>query len=271
MSILSDNEIKSRCIRPIFVASRKTEQNDTEYAMFHSVTKDEVEKQIFLFNRSLFGVGNIDELLLQYPDDQKPTVIETFADKFYTVREIPEDEDISDKWKPMIYPFVENSVREDNEKKIISYGLSSYGYDVRLQNKFKIFTNINSAIIDPLNFDETTHVDHEGEYCIIPPNSYILGVTVEKFNIPRDVMVVCVGKSTYARCGAIINVTPIEPEFNSYIVIEISNSTNLPLKVYANQGIAQFLFFQGNQPCEVSYLDRNGKYLNQEGIQTAIV
>lgn len=173
--------------------------------------------------------------------------------------------------KLMIVPFINKQVKEADGKKIISYGLSSYGYDVRLSNKFKIFTNINSTTIDPLNFDEKTCIDFEGDVCIIPPNSYILGVTVEKFNIPRDVMVLCVGKSTYARCGAIVNVTPIEPGFDSSIVIEISNSTNLPLKIYANQGIAQFLFFKGDVPCEISYLDKKGKYLNQIGIQTAIV
>lgn len=189
--------------------------------------------------------------------------------------------------RPMIEPFVDGQVRsiriptgrgpddghqihaEFEEKKIVSYGLSSYGYDVRLGNKFKIFTNINNGVIDPLAMDEKCYIDYEGECCIIPPNSYVLGHTVEYFRIPRDIMVICVGKSTYARAGAIINVTPIEPEFEGQVVIEISNATNLPLKVHANQGIAQFLFLKGDVPCEVSYADRDGKYQGQTGVVTA--
>ncbi len=162
-------------------------------------------------------------------------------------------------------PILELQVRE----KIVSYGTSSFGYDVRLANEFKIFTNINSTMIDPLNFDHASCVDHVGDFCIIPPNSYILGRTVEVFKIPRDVMVICLGKSTYARCGAIVNVTPIEAGFEGNVVIEISNATSLPLKVYANQGIAQFLFFQSDEECETSYADRDGKYQNQTGITTA--
>lgn len=190
-------------------------------------------------------------------------------------------------FRPMIEPFVDHQVRsiriptdrgfddghqthaEFEEKKIVSYGLSSYGYDVRLGNKFKIFTNINNGVIDPLAMDEKCYIDYEGECCIIPPNSYVLGHTVEYFRIPRDIMVICVGKSTYARAGAIINVTPIEPEFEGQVVIEISNATNLPLKVHANQGIAQFLFLKGDVPCEVSYADRDGKYQGQTGVVTA--
>ena len=155
-------------------------------------------------------------------------------------------------------------------ERIISYGLSSFGYDVRLSDEFKIFTNTNATLIDPLDFDRKTYVEHKGEFCIIPPHSYALGSTIETFNIPRDIMVICVGKSTYARCGAIVNTTPIEPGFKGNVVIEIFNATSLPLKVYANQGIAQFLFFKGND-CAVSYADRKGKYMNQTGVQTALI
>ena len=166
--------------------------------------------------------------------------------------------------------YVPTLVRESDGKKIISYGLSSYGYDVRLSTKFKIFNNINHGIIDPIEFNESLCVDHEGEYCIIPPNSYILGVTIEKFKIPDDIIAICVGKSSYARCGAIVNVTPIEPGFEGEIVIEIANSTPLPIKVYANMGIAQFIFFRGPK-CQVNYRDRKGKYQGQTGITTSKV
>ena len=161
------------------------------------------------------------------------------------------------------------------KQKVLSWGLSSYGYDVRLDNEFKIFTNrnsyVNNLIIDPLNFDDKCCVDHKGPYCIIPPNSYILGKTKEYFKIPRNVSVICVGKSTYARVGAIVNVTPIEAGFEGNIVIEISNATSLPLKVYAEMGISQFIFFQGDVPCEVSYADRGGKYQGQTTVQTALI
>lgn len=171
--------------------------------------------------------------------------------------------------EPMISPFVPNAVREEDGKKIISYGLSGYGYDVRLANTFKIFSNLKNSLIDPLNPDDNCYHDHEGDYCIIPPNSYALGHTIETFDIPKDVMVVCVGKSTYARLGAIVNVTPIEPGFKGSVVIEVSNSTNLPLKIYANMGISQFLFFRGDRECLVSYADKLGKYMNQKGLTTA--
>lgn len=170
---------------------------------------------------------------------------------------------------PMITPFVSEQVREADEQKIVSYGLASYGYDVRLADEFKIFTNVRNAIIDPLNPDPDCFIEHRGDHCIIPPNSYILGHTIETFDIPRDVMVVAVGKSTYARLAAIVNVTPIEPEFKGQVVIEIANCSPLPLKVYAGQGIAQFLFFKGNRPCDVSYADKGGKYQNQTGLTLA--
>ena len=162
----------------------------------------------------------------------------------------------------MIDPFVEAQKRDG----MISYGLSSYGYDVRVADEFKIFTNVDSAIVDPKNFDDRCLVDRTTDCCIIPPNSFALARTVERFRIPRDVLVVCVGKSTYARCGIIVNVTPLEPEWEGYITLEFSNTTTLPAKLYANEGAAQLLFLRGDVPCEVSYADRKGKYMDQSGV-----
>jgi len=162
----------------------------------------------------------------------------------------------------MINPFVEDQVRED----IISYGLSSYGYDVRIANEFKIFTNLNSTIVDPKNFDPKSFVDFTGDMCIIPPNSFALGRTVEYFKIPRNVMTLCVGKSTYARCGIITNVTPLEPGWQGHVTLEISNTTPLPAKIYAGEGIAQILFFESDEQCETSYADKKGKYQSQTGV-----
>ena len=162
----------------------------------------------------------------------------------------------------MIEPFVENQVRQG----VISYGLSSYGYDIRVANEFKIFTNVFSVTVDPKQFDPKSMIDFNGDVCIIPPNSFALARTVEYFRIPRDTLTICVGKSTYARCGIIVNVTPFEPEWEGYVTLEISNTTPLPAKIYANEGIAQVLFFQGDEICEVSYADRKGKYQNQQGI-----
>lgn len=165
----------------------------------------------------------------------------------------------------MIEPFVEAQKREG----VISYGLSSYGYDARVAPEFKIFTNVDNAVVDPKKFDETSFVDRETDVCVIPPNSFVLARTVEYFRIPRDVLVVCLGKSTYARCGLIVNVTPLEPEWEGHVTLEISNTTPLPAKVYANEGLCQFLFFQGASPCEVSYADRAGKYMKQRGVTLA--
>ena len=162
----------------------------------------------------------------------------------------------------MIKPFVENQVRDG----VISYGLSSYGYDIRVANEFKIFTNINSVLVDPKMFDARSMIDFKGEVCIIPPNSFALARTVEYFRIPRSILTICVGKSTYARCGIIVNVTPFEPEWEGCATLEISNTTPLPAKIYANEGIAQVLFFDGDEVCEVSYADRKGKYQNQQTI-----
>jgi dCTP deaminase len=176
---------------------------------------------------------------------------------------------LSDKWirdaaqnHGMIEPFVENQKREG----LISYGLSSYGYDARCSPEFKIFTNVNNAIVDPKDFSPNSFVDRETDVCIIPPNSFALARTVEYFRIPRDVLVICLGKSTYARCGIIVNVTPLEPEWEGHVTLEFSNTTPLPAKIYANEGVCQFLFFKGDQPCEVSYKDRAGKYMKQTGV-----
>jgi len=175
----------------------------------------------------------------------------------------------ADKWikkmaleHGMIDPFEDRQVRAG----VISYGLSSYGYDIRVADEFKVFTNINSTVVDPKNFDNRSFVDVKAEVCIIPPNSFALAKTVEYFRIPRDVLTVCVGKSTYARCGLIVNVTPFEPEWEGYVTLEISNTTPLPAKVYANEGISQVLFFQSDEMCEVSYADKQGKYQRQQGL-----
>jgi len=162
----------------------------------------------------------------------------------------------------MIEPFESSQVREG----VISYGVSSYGYDIRVADEFKIFTNVYSAIVDPKSFDPRSMVDFTGDVCIIPPNSFALARTVEYFRIPRSVLTICVGKSTYARCGIIVNVTPFEPEWQGYVTLEISNTTPLPAKIYANEGIAQVLFFESDSECEVSYADKKGKYQRQQSI-----
>ena len=162
----------------------------------------------------------------------------------------------------IIEPFVDEQMRDG----VVSYGLSSYGYDIRVADEFKVFTNINSTVVDPKNFDARSFVDLKTDICIIPPNSFALAKTVEYFRIPRDVLTVCVGKSTYARCGLIVNVTPFEPEWEGFVTLEISNTTPLPARVYANEGIAQVLFFQSDETCEVSYADKKGKYQKQQGL-----
>ena len=179
----------------------------------------------------------------------------------------------SDKWirrmaaeQRMIEPFEPGQVKEANGQRIVSYGTSSYGYDIRCSNEFKIFTNINSTIVDPKAFDQKNFVDYRGDVCIIPPNSFALARTVEFFRIPRSVLTICLGKSTYARCGIIVNVTPLEPEWEGHVTLEFSNTTPLPARIYANEGACQFLFLQGNEPCEVSYRDKAGKYQGQRGV-----
>ena len=180
----------------------------------------------------------------------------------------------ADKWirrmsesSNMIEPFEAGQVRVDkNNERIVSYGTSSYGYDVRCASEFKIFTNINHAIVDPKAFDTNSFVDLQSDTCIIPPNSFALARTIEYFRIPRNVLTVCLGKSTYARCGIIVNVTPLEPEWEGHVTLEFSNTTPLPAKIYANEGVAQMLFFESDEICETSYADRGGKYQGQKGV-----
>jgi len=181
---------------------------------------------------------------------------------------------MSDRWikematkHKLIDPFVDHQVKEGN----ISYGLSSNGYDIRIADEYKIFTNSLSTTVDPKKFDEDSFIDYRGDMCIIPPNSFVLAKSVEHFIIPRNILSICVGKSTYARCGIIVNVTPLEPGWRGYLTIEISNTSPLPAKIYSNEGIAQLLFFKSNELCKVSYADRKGKYQDQKGILTARV
>ena len=176
---------------------------------------------------------------------------------------------LSDRWikkmaieKDMIKPFIDKQISNNN----ISYGLSSFGYDARVSNEFKIFTDVDSAVVDPKNFKQNSFVSRNGPECIIPPNSFALASTVEYFKIPKDILVICLGKSTYARCGIIVNVTPLEPEWEGHVTLEFSNTTPLPAKIYANEGACQFLFYKGEAPPEVSYKDRQGKYMKQTGV-----
>jgi dCTP deaminase len=178
----------------------------------------------------------------------------------------------SDKWirrmaaQGMIEPFEAGQVKEAGGQRIVSYGTSSYGYDIRCSSEFKIFTNINSTIVDPKAFDEKNFVDFRGDVCIIPPNSFALARTVEFFRIPRNVLTICLGKSTYARCGIIVNVTPLEPEWEGHVTLEFSNTTPLPARIYANEGVAQVIFLESDEVCETSYRDRGGKYQGQKGV-----
>jgi dCTP deaminase len=179
----------------------------------------------------------------------------------------------SDRWirrmaasHGMIEPFEAGQVRQVEGARVISFGTSSYGYDVRCAPEFKVFTNINSAVVDPKAFDESSFVDMKGSICIVPPNSFALARTVEYFRIPRNVLTICLGKSTYARCGIIVNVTPLEPEWEGHVTLEFSNTTTLPAKIYANEGVAQMIFFESDEVCETSYADRGGKYQGQRGV-----
>ena len=179
----------------------------------------------------------------------------------------------SDKWirrmaaeQRMIEPFEPGQVKEINGKRIVSYGTSSYGYDIRCSNEFKVFTNINATIVDPKIFDEKSFVDIRADECIIPPNSFALARTIEYFRIPRSVLTICLGKSTYARCGIIVNVTPLEPEWEGHVTLEFSNTTPLPARIYANEGVAQVIFIESDEVCETSYRDRGGKYQGQKGV-----
>ena len=178
----------------------------------------------------------------------------------------------SDKWirkmslnEEMISPFVDNQIR----KGTISYGLSSYGYDIRVSDEYKVFTNVNNSMVDPKKFDEKSFIDYKGDICIVPPNSFALARSIEYFKIPRNILTICLGKSTYARCGIIVNVTPFEPEWEGHVTLEISNTTPLPAKIYSNEGLCQVLFFESDEVCEKSYKDKKGKYQNQRGITLA--
>jgi len=179
----------------------------------------------------------------------------------------------SDKWirrmareYGMIEPFEPDQIRRKDDQRIVSYGTSSYGYDIRCSDAFKLFTNINSTIVDPKNFDSNSFIDVKSDICIIPPNSFALARPVEYFRIPRNVLTICLGKSTYARCGIIVNVTPFEPEWEGFVTLEFSNTTPLPAKIYANEGVAQVIFFESDEVCETSYKDRGGKYQGQHGV-----
>lgn len=264
-SIKSDRWIRSKCVPPTHVF-----KGDGEYFFMSPLTKEHA------------------------------TLMEYRAEKCGGEFRVPTDAELSTWDAQMIEPFVGHQVRSNlpystyNEylehnrgkkyegtamlmaerdfeahmerNKIISYGLSSYGYDVRCADEFKVFTNINSTIVDPKNFDPQCFVDVKSDVCIIPPNSFALARTVEYMRIPRDVLTICLGKSTYARCGIIVNVTPLEPEWEGHVTLEFSNTTNLPAKIYANEGVAQFLFFQSDDVCETSYKDRGGKYQGQTGV-----
>lgn len=260
MSIMSDHWIRNQCLPPTHVVEKP--HGVIEYA------SEPFSPNVAAWHRSTELLKNLNSFGMNLTND--PSGVGTDVTQWCpAVRPITEVEKAN--WKPMIAPFIDGQVRQVDEQKIVSYGLSSYGYDVRLANKFKIFTNIHSGVIDPLNMDDNCYVDFEGDTVIIPPNSYVLGYTVEYFNIPRNVLVVCVGKSTLARAGCTLNVTPIEPMFQGTVVIELANTTTLPMKIHANQGVGQFLFFQSDEPCKTSYADRGGKYQGQTGIVTARV
>jgi dCTP deaminase len=258
MSVLSDKEIRARCEVP-----------ETYF--------DQASYDALIIHQDATGWP----LMAMAADDLRKSI------RHACTRLITDEE--RKAFKPMIEPFAPRLVNQiadgitkpmgsnadgslnmvtvpTNVRKIISYGTSSYGYDVRCAREFKIFTNINSTVIDPKAFDERNFVDFRGDVCIIPPNSFALARTVEYFRIPRDILTVCLGKSTYARCGIVVNVTPLEPEWEGHVTLEFSNTTPLPAKIYANEGVAQMLFFHANDPCETSYKDRGGKYQGQTGV-----
>lgn len=248
MSILSDKQIKARCIAPTHAVTRISKMRGAwiEHAREDIIaTEDEIA--------TMLARTEIHPAVTRYSAERQAA------------------------FKPMIEPYVDKQVRSktinvgttyENEVKVTSYGTSSYGYDVRCANEFKIFTNVNSAIVDPKNFDDKVFLDVKADHILIPPNSFALARTVEYFRIPRDILVVCLGKSTYARCGIIVNVTPLEPEWEGHITLEFSNTTPLPAKIYADEGVAQLLFLKGDDICEQSYKDKGGKYQAQTGVVT---
>lgn len=262
--VLSDREIMERSKVPDFVV----EQEIFPAAIGRRAPKIEIRKEFFW--------GDETDVMSYVGSHNTPTAL--FSQQRKTYRLLTPEE--NDAFKPMISPFFGCQVRTreviDNSQeaheldddvykheKIISYGLSSYGYDIRLADEFKIFTNVDSAQVDPKNFDSNAFVDRKGLFCIIPPNSFMLGRSVERICVPRDIIAVCIGKSTYARVGCIVNVTPLEPEWEGYITLELSNTTPLPMKVYANEGVAQLMFHRASRACQVSYADRKGKYQDQ--------
>jgi dCTP deaminase len=278
MTIRPDHWIREKCTMPTFVISQTLPIYDKKNSL--KLTYKKLDTFVHLTEeeaKNIVDGSNYSPTSISIPSADGSNVNPYAA----SYRQLTDEEKAA--FEPMIAPFTNGQVRyvsdpfpsstgeDDSPRKIVSYGLSSFGYDVRLDRKFKIFTNINSTVIDPLDFDHDSYVEHEGDWCIIPPNSYVLGVSMEYFIIPRNVMVVCLGKSTYARCGAIVNVTPIEAGFRGNVVIEISNASPLPLKIHAGQGISQFLFFESDTECEVSYADRGGKYQGQTDIVTAKV
>lgn len=267
MSILSDIEIAALSTKPKFVIFTGEADKPTSRQFY---VHDNVEEFVTKANKQSFGTDNYLEMLAHPQSAQmKPFWV--------NYREVTEEDLIASSWKPLISPFLNEQQRmykdaSGNDFKGISRGLSSYGYDVTLSNKFKLFTDINSTVIDPLDFKDNSYADYEGEVCILPPNSYALALTEEVFSIPRDVIVMVLNKSTYARSGINVTTTIIEPEQGkdepSKIVLEIANLTPLPAKLYAGMGIAQFVFLKGNVPCQVSYADRGGKYGSQQEIVT---
>lgn len=269
MSVLSDNQIAQLCKPYTFMVESSRNQPalpgiPEEPEKFFPTDRSEEEIKAWIENKTLFVLGDGSN---------------SGAHSAKSYRPLTEEERVKYSSSKMIYPFLQKSVKlNDQGNKALSFGLGSYGYDVRLDKHFKIFSNLNGGVIDPKRLDNNTMVDVEAkkdeygdDYVILPPHSYLLGSTIETFNIPRDVICIALGKSTAARVGLIVNVTPIEPGFQGRVVIEIANSTSLPIKVYANEGIAQFVFFRGTEPCKVSYADKEGKYQGQSGLQMAIV
>jgi len=269
MSILSDNQIAQLCRPFAFMIEGSCGRpflpdNENESTKFFPANISEEEIKSWIENKTQFIVGD--------PSDRSIHTVKSY-------RPLTEDEKIEHNASRMIYPFCPESVKINEQgNKALSFGLSSYGYDVRLDENFKIFTNLYGGVIDPKRLNPDTMIDVKAKpdeygdmYVILPPHSYLLGSTIETFNIPKNVMVIAVGKSTYARTACHINVTPIEAGFRGKVVIEASNASSLPVKIYANEGIAQFLFFQGTEACQVSYADRNGKYQDQSGLTMAKV
>jgi dCTP deaminase len=257
MSILSDRQIRARCLMPTHLVVGGHQRfwfhvdGDTAYGLSHGEKVDLKDQKMAFWAQNLQPLTKeqIAGYCARYPRMITPYELELVRTR-------------TNPTMPLLEAPID-SVTGQLEEKVISYGTSSYGYDVRCADDFKIFTNINSTVVDPKNFDDKTFVDFKGPVCIIPPNSFALARTVERFKIPRDVLTVCLGKSTYARCGIIVNVTPFEPEWEGYVTLEFSNTTPLPAKIYANEGVAQILFFKADEVCETSYADRGGKYQGQ--------